>query len=131
MSNFDLMKKVKEMNDAGKSTSEICNTVKKSEHWVALTLAIMSQLPVSVHEALEKSIICRETALQLLYAPLKNRDAIIVGAIELADGKKEEEEKAKLKAEKEAKKKALEEKKKQKDWDFPISSGDYSASDRW
>jgi len=116
MINFDLMKKAKEMSDAGKPTSEICNATQKGEHWVILTLAIMNQLPISVHEALANNVICRETALQLLYAPFKNRDAIIAGAIELADGKKEEEERAKLKAEKEAAKK---EAKKKKKYDWP------------
>jgi hypothetical protein len=80
-----LMHKAKEMSDKGESKAAICKEMGKSENWVEGTLLIMNRLPPKVLEAIDKKLFSRTCALQLLLAPAEKLDAIIDGAIKLAE----------------------------------------------
>jgi hypothetical protein len=80
-----LMMRTKEMADKGETTAVICKETGRSESWVKGTLLIMNRLPQKVWEAIDNKKFSRTCALQLLLAPANKLDAIIDGAIKLAD----------------------------------------------
>ena len=85
---FVLMKRTKEMADKGMTKVSISKEIGRKESWVIGTLAIMSKLPKSIHDAMEKSKISRSIALQLLFAPIDKLDVICEGTLQLCEVEK-------------------------------------------
>ena len=80
-----LIRKAKELSDAGKSLPLIACEMGKDEAWVHASLLIANKLPEKAHQAISDGKFSRTAALQLLLANKEKINAIIDGALQIAE----------------------------------------------
>lgn len=80
-----LIRKAKELSDAGKSLPSIACEMGKDEAWVHASLLIANKLPEKAQQAISDGKFSRTAALQLLLATKEKLDAIIDGALLIAE----------------------------------------------
>lgn len=79
------LEQCRDLHAAGKSDLEISKEMDKPMDWVKGSILIMTKLPAKVHEAIANRLFSRTAALQLLLAPQDKLEAIIDGAIKIAE----------------------------------------------
>lgn len=80
-----LIRKAKELFDQGKSVPSIAYEMGKDEPWVLTSLLIADKLPEKAQQAISDGKFSRTAALQLLLANPSKLDAIIDGALLIAE----------------------------------------------
>jgi hypothetical protein len=79
----------KDLQDKGHSEVEISKEMGKPLDWVKGSLLIITKLPAKVHDAIDRKLFSRTTALQLLLVTAERLDIVVDAAIAMAekDGK--------------------------------------------
>lgn len=80
---FDLMKKAKELADEGKSHADIMLEVHHDEIWVAKSIDIMTKLPEDAIKWLQSGKMSRNAAISLASVAPEKMEAVWKIAVEL------------------------------------------------